>query len=139
MDFLKASAEFHNLRTKMVPVVEQTFKGMPLRHRAIHIGTMPDNKLSILQCAFKAARRQRWLIHRVIDGARSFLSTWMILLSQPCAAQISAKQACAPRTSQGPLKAMMPLPQPSSESFHLGDGMEKRRGATDSSINTYQR
>lgn len=34
LDFLMASAEFHNLQTKMVPVVEQTFKGLPLGHRA---------------------------------------------------------------------------------------------------------
>lgn len=36
-------------------------------------------------------------------------------------------QACAPHTPQGPLKAMMPLPQASSGSLHLGDGMEQRR------------
>lgn len=31
LGFLMASAEFHNLQTKIVPLVEQTFQGMPPR------------------------------------------------------------------------------------------------------------
>lgn len=146
---LMASDEFHNLRTKMVLVVEQTFK----RHapetprRAIHVGTMPDNELSILQCAFIAAWRQKRLIHRVVDGARSSLSTWRWSFfhspvqpryQQRAERRKKSAQACAPRTSQGPLKAMMPLPQPSSGPFHLGEGMEKRCHTADSNRNTYR-